>query len=244
MQRKINNTVICLRMGKNLTAKTPSGDFQVTTPETPLLSQQAVTSKRISSILPTYSWTLTPIPNWTCSVATVPLSDAWLPSTWLTVTRIPIRDFNNSKWEDCWLQSSSVHPYDEDQEDTWSQNPTMQIHSNFFKRKRWIRSRTLSPFTIWIKFAQCLCNLYTVLRLLKQSFYMSRVKRKEGPKTDSQIPRKSELDSEILKPRQIGGVEKLSTNCRALMNLHSLLDFLNRLEGFNTWSWNVVSWSI
>ena len=40
-------------MGKNLTAKT--GDFQVTTPETPLLSQQAVTSKGISSTLPTYS---------------------------------------------------------------------------------------------------------------------------------------------------------------------------------------------
>ena len=45
MQRKINDTVICLRMGKNLTAKTPSGDFQVTTPETSLLLQQAVTSK-------------------------------------------------------------------------------------------------------------------------------------------------------------------------------------------------------
>ena len=45
MQQKINDTVICLRMGKNLTAKTPPGDFQVTTPETPLLSQQAVTSK-------------------------------------------------------------------------------------------------------------------------------------------------------------------------------------------------------
>ena len=45
MQWKINDTVICLRMGKNLTAKTPLGDFQVTTPETPLLSQQAVTSK-------------------------------------------------------------------------------------------------------------------------------------------------------------------------------------------------------
>ena len=37
--------VICLRMGKNLTAKTPPDDFQVTTPEMPLLSQQAVTSK-------------------------------------------------------------------------------------------------------------------------------------------------------------------------------------------------------
>ena len=32
-------------MGKNLTAKTPLGDFQVITPETPLLSQQVDTSK-------------------------------------------------------------------------------------------------------------------------------------------------------------------------------------------------------
>ena len=70
--------------GENLTAKTPPGDFQVTTPEIPLLSQQVVTSKGISSTLPTYSWTLTPISNWTCSVVTVPLSDAWLPSMWLT----------------------------------------------------------------------------------------------------------------------------------------------------------------
>ena len=31
--------------GENLTVKTPPGDFQVTTPKTPLLSQQAVISK-------------------------------------------------------------------------------------------------------------------------------------------------------------------------------------------------------
>ena len=55
MQQKINNTVICLRMGKTYTAKTPPGDFQVTTPETPLLSKQTVTSKGIPSNLPTYS---------------------------------------------------------------------------------------------------------------------------------------------------------------------------------------------
>ena len=151
-------------MGKNLTAKTPSGDFQVTTPKTPLLSQQAVKSKEISSTLPTYSWTLTPILNWTCSVVTVPISNARLPSTWLTVARIPVRDFNNTNWEDCWLQSSSVHPHNEDQENVWSQNPTMQIHSNFFKRKRWTRSRTLSPITI------CLNKVCSMLVQLVYSF--------------------------------------------------------------------------
>ena len=35
-------------MGKTYTAKTPPGDFKVTTPENSLLSQQAVTSKGIS----------------------------------------------------------------------------------------------------------------------------------------------------------------------------------------------------
>ena len=68
----------------NLTAKTPPGDFQVITPETPLLLQQTVTSKGIPSTLPTYNWTLTPIPNWTCSIVTVPIFYAQLPSTWLT----------------------------------------------------------------------------------------------------------------------------------------------------------------
>ena len=61
MQRKINNTVICLRMGKNLTAKTPPGDFQVTTLETQLLSQQAVTSKE--SQIP-YQPTVEPLPQY------------------------------------------------------------------------------------------------------------------------------------------------------------------------------------
>ena len=40
--------VICLQMGKTYTAKTPLGDFKVTIPENPLLSKQAVTSKRIT----------------------------------------------------------------------------------------------------------------------------------------------------------------------------------------------------
>ena len=43
MQQKINDTVICLQIGKTYMAKTPPGDFQVTTLEISLLPQQAVT---------------------------------------------------------------------------------------------------------------------------------------------------------------------------------------------------------
>ena len=46
--------------GENLMAKSPLGDFQVTTPETLLLSQQAVTSKE--SQVP-YQPTVEPLPN-------------------------------------------------------------------------------------------------------------------------------------------------------------------------------------
>ena len=47
--------VICLQMRKTYMAKTSPVDFKVITPETLLLSQQAVTSKGIPSTLPTYS---------------------------------------------------------------------------------------------------------------------------------------------------------------------------------------------
>ena len=53
--------VICLRMGKIYTVKILSGDFKVTTPENPLLSKQAVTSKVI--IVPYTNLQLNPYPN-------------------------------------------------------------------------------------------------------------------------------------------------------------------------------------
>ena len=53
--------VICLRMGKTNTAKTPLGDFKVTTPEIPLLSKQAITSKGIE--VPYTNLQLNPYPN-------------------------------------------------------------------------------------------------------------------------------------------------------------------------------------
>ena len=53
--------VICLQMGKTNTAKIPPGDFQVTTPENPLLSKQVVTSKGIP--VPYTNLQLNPYPN-------------------------------------------------------------------------------------------------------------------------------------------------------------------------------------
>ena len=153
--------------GENLTVKTPLGDFQVTTPETPLLSQQAVTSKGIPSTLPTYNWTFIPIPNWTCSVVTVPLFDAWLPSTWLTNCAVPSTRLQSptKKVVGC---NSSVHPHNKDQEDAWSQNPTVHIHNNFFKRKRWTRARTSPPVTICLnEVCSMLVQLANLLMALK-----------------------------------------------------------------------------
>ena len=192
MQRKINDTVICLRMGKNLMAKTPPGDFQVTTPETPLLSQQAVTSKGIPSTLPTYSWTLAPIPNWTSSVVIVPLSDARLPSMWLTVARIPVRDFKTpiEKIVGCKVLQF-IHTMKIKKMLGHKTLRCKCIATSWRERDELGQEPCLRSQFAWTKFAQCLCNLCTVLRLLKRSFYMSKVRRKEGPKIDSRIPRKS-----------------------------------------------------
>ena len=60
MENKVD-TMICLLMGKTYMAKTPSGDFKVTTLENPLLSQQAVISKGI--LEPYTNLQLNPYPN-------------------------------------------------------------------------------------------------------------------------------------------------------------------------------------
>ena len=76
--------MICLRVGKTYTAKIPPGDFKVTTPENPLLSQQVLQVKESQCLIPTYNWTLTPMPNWTFSVVTISSCQCTAPSTWLT----------------------------------------------------------------------------------------------------------------------------------------------------------------
>ena len=69
--------------GENLTVKTPSGDFQVTTLETPLLSQQAITSKRSQYLT---NLQLNPYPNTQLDLFCSDSSPfrCTTPSTWQT----------------------------------------------------------------------------------------------------------------------------------------------------------------
>ena len=196
--------------GENLTAKTPPVDFQVTTPETPLLSQQAVTSKGILSTLPTYSWTLTPIPNWTCSVVTVLLFDARLPSTWLTSCADPNTRLQSptKKVVGCkvlqFIQTMKIKKMLGHKTLRCAYTTTSSRERDELGQELRLRSQFA-----WTEFAQSLCNLWTLWRPLNWSFYMSRVRRKETLKTHSRIPRKSYWNSKNLKPRQIASVEQV-----------------------------------
>ena len=77
--------------------------------------------KESQYLIPTYSWTLIPIPNWTCSIVTISPFDAWLP----------VRNFNH-QLEKVVGYKVLQFIHDENQEDAWSQNPTVHKHNNFF----------------------------------------------------------------------------------------------------------------
>ena len=124
-------------MGKTYIAKTSSGDFKITTHENLLLSQQAVISKGISVPYTNLQLNLTLIPNWTCSIVTISPFKCKAPSTWLInlMHRSQCVAYSPT-WKKCWLQSSSVHQHNEDNEIPWLQNPkcTNTVAS---WRKRW-----------------------------------------------------------------------------------------------------------
>ena len=170
MQWKINDTMICLRMGKTNTTKTPHRVIlRSPLPKFHYYHNKRLQVKESQYLIPTYNWTLTPIPNWTCSVVTISPFDARLPSTWLTNCADPSTRLQSPTREGCWLQSSSVHPNDEDQEDAWSQNPTVHKHSNFFKNDK--LGQILSPVIIFLnKLCSTLVQLVNTLMALKIIF--------------------------------------------------------------------------
>ena len=123
-------------MGKTYTAKTPQGNFKVTTLENPLLLKQVVASKGIS--VPYTNLQLNPYPNTQLDLfCSDYLSFSMLGSQYVTNqfdAWIPVCNLitNLRKMLVARFFSSS---HDEDHKTPWSQNPKMYKHNSFFKRK-------------------------------------------------------------------------------------------------------------
>ena len=101
--------------------------------------------KESQYLMPTYSWTLTPIPNWTCSVVTISPFQCMTPSTWLPIMWILVRDLITNLRR--MLTAKFFSPsHDEDQEVVWLQNPTVYKHNSFFRRDE--LRQILSPIII------------------------------------------------------------------------------------------------
>ena len=67
--------------GEKPNGKNPTGWFSGHYSRNSTIITTSGYKQGIPSTLPTYSWTFTLIPNWTCFVVTIPFSDAQLPST-------------------------------------------------------------------------------------------------------------------------------------------------------------------
>ena len=127
--------VICLRMGKINTAKTPPGDFNVTIPENLLLSQQAVTSKGISipyTNLQLNSYLNTQLDLFCSDNLSFSMHDSQYMTNQLRESQYTTSITNQRMLLVAKFFNSS---HNEDQEALRLQNPTMHKHSSFFTRK-------------------------------------------------------------------------------------------------------------
>ena len=123
--------------------------------------------KETQYLIPTYNWTLTPIPNWTCSVVIISPFDTRLLSTWLTNLWILVRDFNHQleKVVDCkvllFIPTMKIKKM--------LGHKTLQCtYTATSSQERWTRAKLCLQLQIaWTNFAQHLCNLCTLWRPLK-----------------------------------------------------------------------------
>ena len=197
MQRKNKvDTIICLRIGDTSKTKTPSGDFKVTTPVNPLLSQQAVISKGI--LVPYTNLQLNPYPNtqldlfcsdnlsFQCTTPSTWLTNWCMdPSTWLTTNLrriLVVKFFSSSIW---WRSQNSLVTKLLGYKTLRYTNTVASL------RERWTRANSVFGHNLdEHNFALHSRNFW---RPLKQSLYMFRVVRKESPNMYSLIELKSVL---------------------------------------------------
>ena len=153
-------------MRKTNTTKTPPGDFKVTTPEIPLLSQQAVTSKGIP--VPYTNLQLNAYPNTQLDLFCSDNFSFWCmaPSTWLTNYADPSTRLQSPTREGRWLQSSSIHSQWRSRRclvtKPFGAQTQELLHKNNELGKFYLRSQFA-----WTNFAQHLCNLWKLWWPLK-----------------------------------------------------------------------------
>ena len=140
--------MICLQMGKTHTAKTPPGILR-----SPLLwihyyHNKQLQVKESQYLIPTYSWTLTPIPNWTYSVVTISPFQCMAFSTWLTnsMRRSQYTTYSPT-WERCWLQSSSIHHMMKITK-FLGYKTIRCTNTTAFSRERWTRANSISDHNL------------------------------------------------------------------------------------------------
>ena len=142
--------------------------FKVTTPETPLLSQQAITSKGI--LVPYINLQLNPYPNIQLDLfCSDNLSfQCTAPSTWLTNSMRGSQYVAYSPtWKRCWLQSSSVHHMMKIMK--FLGYKTLRCtNTAASSRERWTRANSISDHNLHEQdFASHLCNLCILWRSSK-----------------------------------------------------------------------------
>ena len=84
VQRKLNWHGDLFRIEEKLHGKNPTGWFLGQLMRIHYYQNKWSQVKQSQYLIPTYSWTLTPIPNWTCSVMSISHFQCTAPSTWLT----------------------------------------------------------------------------------------------------------------------------------------------------------------
>ena len=148
MQQKLNwHGDLFMNGGKPTRQKPPSDDFKVTTPENPLLSQQAVISKGIP--VPYINLQLNPYPNTQLDLfCSDNLSfQCTAPSAWLINCVDPSTRLQSPTREGCWLQNFSVH-HTMKIEKLLSYKTLWCTHTATSSQERWTRTNFVSDHNL------------------------------------------------------------------------------------------------
>ena len=156
--------------GENLHGKNPHWVIlKLPLPRIHYYHNKRLQVKKSQYLIPTYSWTLTPILNWTCFIMKISHFQCTAPNTWLTNCANPSRRLQSPTRKGCWLQNSLVHHTMKIKKFLNYKNPTVYKHNSFFKRKI-----NKGQFCLWSQFAwtKLFFTLVQPLMALKNNPYI------------------------------------------------------------------------